>query len=401
VDETGDVAALRAHAIPLAGADPALPEDDLTPLLDRLAGARLVGLGEATHGDRESFRFKHRVLQALVRRRGFTVLLFERGPAEMDAYDRYVTGASATLPMGADLHPWRTEEVRDVFVWLRAWNRRQADAGRGPDAQVRVAGTSTHSWRGLPLALRLLDAGGGGATATPAWRRLAAEAEAGRYARLRDRDWVTAALAAWHAVPARIDVSDERGRWIALLAATFPQWLEVWSGRLPADQRWQACDRYLAETALAQLGRLGPARKAVLWAHNHHLWLEPGRAGRHLRAHLGPAYQTVYCAFGRGAYNAARRDAGPDGDWEPRPCPPPPPGSLEHLLDRLDLDCYAVAPAAVPAFRRELPVRHARMVVTEGADQFSLRCVPADWIDFLVYFREAHPTRPLGRPQAR
>src|SRR2546425_204869 len=82
-----DPAALRAHAIPLAGVDPAVPDDDLAPLLERLAGARLVGLGEATHGDHESFQFRSRLVQTLVRRRGLGAVLFEAGPAEMDPFD--------------------------------------------------------------------------------------------------------------------------------------------------------------------------------------------------------------------------------------------------------------------------------------------------------------------------
>src|SRR2546426_12304274 len=93
-----DPAALRAHAIPLAGVDPAGPDDDLAPLLERLAGARLVGLGEATHGDHESFQFRSRLVQTLVRRRGLGAVLFEAGPAEMDPFDRYVTGAVDALP---------------------------------------------------------------------------------------------------------------------------------------------------------------------------------------------------------------------------------------------------------------------------------------------------------------
>src|SRR5687767_6734451 len=47
-EATTPLAALRATAIPLAGVDPALPSDDLAPLLERLGGARVVGLGEAT-----------------------------------------------------------------------------------------------------------------------------------------------------------------------------------------------------------------------------------------------------------------------------------------------------------------------------------------------------------------
>lgn len=45
---------------PLRPSAQVLPDDDLLPLLERLGAARLVGLGEATHGDRESFLgFRH------------------------------------------------------------------------------------------------------------------------------------------------------------------------------------------------------------------------------------------------------------------------------------------------------------------------------------------------------
>src|SRR6266542_4727338 len=117
-ESVDDLTALRGGAMRLDGVDPALSDSDLAPVLGRLAEARVVGLGEATHGDRESFQFKRRMIQALVRERGFRVLLFERGPAEMDPYDRFVTGAADAVPMGPEIHPWRTEEVRDLFVWL-------------------------------------------------------------------------------------------------------------------------------------------------------------------------------------------------------------------------------------------------------------------------------------------
>ncbi|MBI3970703.1 MAG: hypothetical protein HY332_05390 [Chloroflexi bacterium] len=63
-----EIAAWQATAIPLAGVEPTLPEEDLRPLLDRLAGARFVGLGEASHGDHESCQCKRRLIQTLVRR---------------------------------------------------------------------------------------------------------------------------------------------------------------------------------------------------------------------------------------------------------------------------------------------------------------------------------------------
>ncbi len=148
-----DVATPRVSAaIPLAGTEPSLPEDDLAPLLERLVETRLIGLGEATHDDHESFAFKRRLIQALVRRHARDVVIFERNAAKMDAYDRFVTGARDALPMGEELYPWRTEEVADLFHRLCDWN------GRG-DA-VRLACIDMFSPAVLTLALALHDGAG-------------------------------------------------------------------------------------------------------------------------------------------------------------------------------------------------------------------------------------------------
>jgi erythromycin esterase len=376
-DEPGS--ALDTHAIPLAGVDPDLPDDDLAPLLDRLAGARLIGLGEATHGDHESFQFRARLVQALVRHRGLGAVLFEAGPIEMDPFDSYVTGDTDALPAGRDLAFWWTEELRGLLVWLRAWNTERAEA------PVRVGGT-TPGRPGLAPALRLLDEAG---VAAPAgWRRLAEEAP-GRFC---DPGWVESALAAWRTTPPPpLDPADPRHRRIALLAGTFPQSLELWSGRVQPPEQWALQDRYIAANALAQLERFGPGTTAALLAHNFHVWLEPWRAGGLLRERLGTAYRAVFATFGRGAYNAFTGSRG--GKWEAHPCPPPPPGSMEHLLDQLGLDCCALDPASVPSLRQAQAVRNARMVAVDGADQFQVRCVPAERFDLVVYFREAQPSR--------
>jgi erythromycin esterase-like protein len=140
--------------------------------------------------------------------------------------------------------------------------------------------------------------------------------------------------------------------------------------------------------------RFGPGATAALLAHNVHVWLEPRRAGGLLRARLGAGYRAVFATFGRGEYNAHAGSR--SGAWQPHPCPPPP-GSMEHRLDRLEPDAYAVEPASAPALRDELAVRNARMVAVEGADQFEVRCVPAERFDLVVYFRQTHPLRVLAR----
>jgi erythromycin esterase len=229
---------------------------------------------------------------------------------------------------GSELEFWRTEELRDLLEWLRTWNVEH------PDAPVRVGGTTPVGAPGLELALRLLEEAG--IAAPVEWRRLLDEFPG----RLRDLPWVEAALAASRATAVPPHGGDPRMRWIALLAETFPQALEVWSGRVPPAEQVALQDRYLAQNALAQLERFGTGGSAALLAHNLHVWHEPWRAGGLLRERLGPGYRAVFATFGRGQYNAHAGSR--SGKWRPHPCPPPPPGSMEHVLDRLDLDCYAV-----------------------------------------------------------
>ncbi|MFE7115087.1 erythromycin esterase family protein, partial [Streptomyces sp. NPDC057654] len=82
---------LAANAVPLVGGLTAgAPTADLEPLKRTLDGVRAVGLGEATHGTREFFLLKHRLLEFLVTEMGFTVLAMEAGASAALAVNDYV-----------------------------------------------------------------------------------------------------------------------------------------------------------------------------------------------------------------------------------------------------------------------------------------------------------------------
>ena len=71
------VTLLRRQAIPLRSITAGSGFDDLMPLKEVLRDVRVVGLGEATHGTREFFQFRHRMLEFLVEEMGYTVLAVE------------------------------------------------------------------------------------------------------------------------------------------------------------------------------------------------------------------------------------------------------------------------------------------------------------------------------------
>ena len=68
---------LRQNTMPIQHIEAGHGFDDLQPLKALLKDVKVVGLGEATHGTREFFQFKHRLLEFLVTEMGFTALVIE------------------------------------------------------------------------------------------------------------------------------------------------------------------------------------------------------------------------------------------------------------------------------------------------------------------------------------
>ncbi len=122
---------LRRDAIPLASLIPGDASTDLEPLEQFLAGVRLVGLGESTHGTREFFTLKHRLLEFLVAEMGVTTLLIEASyPASLAVNDYVVRGRGDPNEALSSLGFWMydTEEMTSLIEWLREYNRRVPEA---------------------------------------------------------------------------------------------------------------------------------------------------------------------------------------------------------------------------------------------------------------------------------
>ncbi len=104
--------------------------------LDRIIGeARVVSLGEPTHGSREAFELKHRLLEYLVETRGFSIFSIEASMPESFALNEYVIfgkGDPRKLIAGMYFWTWNTMEVLAMVEWMRAWNARNPEAEGKP-----------------------------------------------------------------------------------------------------------------------------------------------------------------------------------------------------------------------------------------------------------------------------
>jgi erythromycin esterase-like protein len=117
---------VRKHAIPLQTVEAGHGFDDLQPLAEVVGNARIVALGEATHGTREFFQLKHRLIEFLASQKGFTIFSIEANMPEAYRLNDFVlngNGDPKQLLKGMYFWTWDTEEVLDMILWMREFNR--------------------------------------------------------------------------------------------------------------------------------------------------------------------------------------------------------------------------------------------------------------------------------------
>lgn len=338
VADVAAVAAVRAAAQPLTGA-----ADDYDALLAVIGDARVVMLGESTHGSREFYQERVRLTRRLVAEKGFSALVLEAPWEPARRLDAYVRGlgrdGDAAAALAGMVHfprwSWRNRTVADFLESLRALNQE-----RPPPARLRIFGMDLYSLPQSADAVVYHRARRSVALAERARRRLdcfdayraspdhyGIELAAGRQApcaegaRLELADLEAAA---------RQDLTDEDAfaAWQSarVVVAAEAYYRHVYLGS--EEKPWNLRERYLAETLDLLLQHLGPRAKIVVWAHNTHQGdareTDQGQAGelsigQLMRERHGEAVRLVgYATYG-GRVRAAPGWCRPDRVWRLRP----------------------------------------------------------------------------------
>ncbi len=271
---------VRAAAQPFG----AIEDVDLRPLLQRIGDARVVLLGECTHGTSEFYRMRARITQELVTRRGFTIVAVEADWPDAERIDHYVRDrqvpranwqAFARFPTWM----WRNRETARFVDWLREWNLARPVAQR-----VRFAGLDLYAlFTSIDAVLRYLDG---------------VDPEAAAVARHR-----YGCLTPWQRDPAAygravltggyrsceapvVDMLEDllRGRLDRARATDEHHFEAVQHARLVASaehyyramyyashESWNLRDRHMFDCLRHLLEHHGAAAKVVVWAHNSHV----------------------------------------------------------------------------------------------------------------------------------
>ncbi len=117
---------IKQNATPLKSVTANSGFEDLNLLKPVLMTKRVIGLGEATHGTKEFFEMKHRMLEFLVTQLGFTVFAIEASYGRCKYINDYVLNGKGNLDTAAVIQgftTWSTEEVKEMIEWMRNYNQ--------------------------------------------------------------------------------------------------------------------------------------------------------------------------------------------------------------------------------------------------------------------------------------
>ena len=126
----GLVRQIGSVSIPFANVDAGTGFADLDPLRKIWQGARIVALGEATHGTSEFFRMKRRLTEFLVTQMGFRHFAMELDEDTAAGIEAYIQGRGNSNPVASLYWPWRTQEVAAMLDWMRKYNESAAAPDR-------------------------------------------------------------------------------------------------------------------------------------------------------------------------------------------------------------------------------------------------------------------------------
>lgn len=317
------VASLNDSARPLNTIQPGSGYEDLEAFESLVSDARVVSLGEATHGSHEFFTMKDRLVRYLVEQHGFTVIAIEALWPELQRVDEYVTGYDINLDDAlSDLNypSVRTQEFRTLVEWVRTYNMTVPS-----EHQVRIGGIDL----GSPdlLSDRLLAfIATVDQQAIETFKIYFDTIEQSGQLESNQQQRLDTAIAIYNAL--------ETHRADYISASSVAEFDQAWHGARVLVQTYtedvsrtqnklSMRDRFMAENARWLMEHAGQDAKMVVWAHNNHVGYEPYTGQQSLGSHLRDRYNdeivTIGFGFATGTFNAKNQN----GDWVIQTVPDP------------------------------------------------------------------------------
>lgn len=150
------ISAINQHAYPLN------TPHDLQPLFDRIGDARVVMLGEASHGTHEYYTWRTYISKKLIEERGFNFIAVEGDWPDCYLLNRFIKGYDPAAKRPTDVlnhfnrwptWMWANWETVELADWLRQYNN-----GKPANMKVGFYGLDVYSlWESMGSIMNYLQ----------------------------------------------------------------------------------------------------------------------------------------------------------------------------------------------------------------------------------------------------
>lgn len=255
--------------------------------------AKVLGLGESTHGTHEFSVIRIELFKYLVKHHGFNTFFLEASYSSCLYIDRYIKGSKLDLysiMVNLKIWPWQTYEMMSLIKWMREFN------SKNPDSKLSFVGVDMrYNYKTTVEELSILNSQISADIVK--WDSIPLD---------KKRKYINAIKSK----PIHLSKSEEVFQYSFLLKQ-LEQFYESELNNRPKYFR----DEKMGENILYYLREHETAR-GVFWAHNGHVknkrigfLKKKVRAGGLLKAKLKDEYLAIGLDFKVGAFNVHRPDS--------------------------------------------------------------------------------------------
>ena len=402
----------------------------LASLIDRIGDARVVLLGESTHGTSEFYRMRARITRELILRCGFRMVAVEADWPDAATVDRHIRKRPrprSWVPFSRfPTWMWRNQETHELVEWLYHYNREVVS----PERQVSFHGLDLYSlYTSAGEVIAYLDRVDPGAAAvarqrygclTPWQGDPAAYGKAALVERLATCEPQVVSMLT-HLLRRRMEENEaaadgaelfDATRNASLVAAAERYYRIMYYGSV---ESWNLRDQHMFDTLRALLDHRGPDGRVVVWAHNSHIGdaaaTEMGARGEFNVGHLARRQlsdQAYLVGFGTDRGTVAAADEW-GGSMEVMAVRPSHSASYERICHDSGVPAFLLPLRHPPrdAVREELTAARLERAIgvvyrpdTELASHYFQAVLPAQFDEY-VWFDETHAVEALARTSAR
>ncbi|MEO1451054.1 MAG: erythromycin esterase family protein, partial [Bacteroidota bacterium] len=411
---------LEKATLPIHSAELTAGQTDLEAIAPLLESVTVLGLGEATHGSREFFTLKARLIRYGIEHLGFRVVAFE-APFDQEGINRFVQGEAIKLEKvmpELSYWPWNTVEVRELLIWLRAYNE-----GKSPADRVRFVGIDTQSLAGARKWQKCLQAGKADTEIPFAVARLDTLAKLKTWALTsaslswldssmlavdQVEAWATQRASTWASISSDIDFVWAQHH-LEVIRQVLTHFIRK---KQEAPGYWNHRDSCMAANVKWVRETGFPGEKILLWAHNGHISKfgdeKQHGAYRRMGCYLKRYFQAEYYALGFdfGEGNLIAR--GPNGSLDKWSLPSAHRKSLAYQLSAVPYQmCWLDETRLMdqPGLSKWLQKPWWMRVVGSGFNPeanrkyyYSKSFPPFERYDGILFVKNVRATRPLISP---